>query len=61
MCQVFTDKMEVQLYAPPTAEFDASIIIMLVIAVFTVAMGGFWSGAAEKSVRYHSQVRGHRL
>lgn len=48
MQKVFTDKMEVQLYAPPTAEFDASIIIMLVIAVFTVAMGGFWSGAAEK-------------
>lgn len=49
-CQVFTDGMEVQLYAPPTPDFDASVIIMLVIAVFTVAMGGFWSGAAEKSV-----------
>ncbi|KAF4071795.1 hypothetical protein AMELA_G00266800 [Ameiurus melas] len=49
MQKVFTDKMQVQLYAPPTTEFDASsIIIMLVVAVFTVAMGGFWSGAAEK-------------
>ncbi|XP_060734442.1 signal peptide peptidase-like 2A isoform X3 [Tachysurus vachellii] len=47
--KVFTDGMEVQLYAPPTPEFDASVIIMLVIAVFTVAMGGFWSGAAEKA------------
>lgn len=51
--------MEVQLYAPPTPDFDPSILIMLAIAVFTVAMGGFWSGAAEKSVRVHSQVRGH--
>ncbi|MCJ8732997.1 hypothetical protein PDJAM_G00217940, partial [Pangasius djambal] len=47
--KVFTNGMEVQLYAPPTPEFDASVIIMLVIAVFTVAMGGFWSGAAEKA------------
>ncbi|XP_060780251.1 signal peptide peptidase-like 2A isoform X2 [Neoarius graeffei] len=47
--KVFTGEMKVQLYAPPTAEFDASILIMLGIAVFTVAMGGFWSGAAEKA------------
>ncbi|XP_047678090.1 signal peptide peptidase-like 2A isoform X3 [Tachysurus fulvidraco] len=47
--KVFTDGMEVQLYAPLTPEFDASVIIMLAIAVFTVAMGGFWSGAAEKA------------
>lgn len=46
--KVFKDGMEVQLYAPPAPEFDASILIMLAIAVFTVAMGGFWSGAAEK-------------
>ncbi|MCI4378870.1 hypothetical protein PGIGA_G00221320 [Pangasianodon gigas] len=47
--KVFTNGMKVQLYAPPTPEFDASVIIMLAIAVFTVAMGGFWSGAAEKA------------
>ncbi|KAI5616600.1 signal peptide peptidase-like 2A precursor, partial [Silurus asotus] len=52
--KVFKERMEVQLYAPPTPEFDASVIIMLAVAVFTVTMGGFWSGAAEKSVRYHS-------
>ncbi|TTP59347.1 Signal peptide peptidase-like 2A [Bagarius yarrelli] len=46
--KVFNDEVEVQLYAPTTPEFDASILIMLAIAVFTVAMGGFWSGAAEK-------------
>uniref|UniRef100_A0A8C1HYU6 Signal peptide peptidase like 2A n=1 Tax=Cyprinus carpio carpio TaxID=630221 RepID=A0A8C1HYU6_CYPCA len=40
--------MEVRLYAPPVPPFDASIIIMLLIAVFTVTTGGIWSGAAEK-------------
>lgn len=54
--QVFPHGMEVKLYAPPAPQFDASIIILLLIAVFTVAMGGFWSGAAEKSVT--SQVIG---
>ncbi|XP_062860682.1 signal peptide peptidase-like 2A isoform X2 [Trichomycterus rosablanca] len=39
---------KVQMYAPPIPEFDFSILIMLVLAVFTVAMGGFWSGAAER-------------
>ncbi|XP_051953405.1 signal peptide peptidase-like 2A isoform X2 [Xyrauchen texanus] len=46
--QVFSDGKEVRLYDPPAALFDASIIVMLLLAVFTVAMGGFWSGAAEK-------------
>ncbi|XP_051513458.1 signal peptide peptidase-like 2A isoform X2 [Myxocyprinus asiaticus] len=46
--QVFLDRMEVRLYDPPVPLFDASIIVMLLLAVFTVAMGGFWSGAAEK-------------
>lgn len=46
--QVFPHGMEVRLYAPPAPPFDASIIILLLIAVFTVAVGGFWSGAAEK-------------
>ncbi|KAM9481870.1 signal peptide peptidase-like 2A isoform 3-T3 [Clarias gariepinus] len=49
MQKVFSEQMEVQLYAPPTPDFDPSILIMLAIAVFTVAMGGFWSGAAEKA------------
>ncbi|XP_051580416.1 signal peptide peptidase-like 2A isoform X2 [Myxocyprinus asiaticus] len=46
--QVFPDGMEVRLYDPPAPLFDTSIIIMLLLAVFTVVMGGFWSGAAEK-------------
>ncbi|XP_067275301.1 signal peptide peptidase-like 2A isoform X2 [Pseudorasbora parva] len=47
--RVFPQGMEVRLYAPPVPPFDGSIIIMLLIAVFTVTMGGFWSGAAEKA------------
>ncbi|XP_051725759.1 signal peptide peptidase-like 2A isoform X2 [Ctenopharyngodon idella] len=47
--EVFPQGMEVRLYAPPVPSFDASIIVMLLIAVFTVTMGGFWSGAAEKA------------
>ncbi|XP_052008378.1 signal peptide peptidase-like 2A isoform X2 [Xyrauchen texanus] len=46
--QVFPDGMEVRLYDPPAPLFDTSIIVMLLLAVFTVVMGGFWSGAAEK-------------
>lgn len=46
--QVFPQGMEVKLYAPPFPPFDASIVVMLLIAVFTVTMGGFWSGAAER-------------
>uniref|UniRef100_A0AAR2L9P7 PA domain-containing protein n=1 Tax=Pygocentrus nattereri TaxID=42514 RepID=A0AAR2L9P7_PYGNA len=48
--KVFSDKMEVQLFAPPIPPFDVSIIVMLALAVFTIAMGGFWSGAVERSV-----------
>ncbi|KAK2894351.1 hypothetical protein QQF64_012835 [Cirrhinus molitorella] len=46
--QVFPQGMEVRLYSPPVPPFDGSIVVMLLIAVFTVTMGGFWSGAAEK-------------
>ncbi|XP_055030287.2 signal peptide peptidase-like 2A isoform X1 [Misgurnus anguillicaudatus] len=46
--QVFPDGMDVRLYAPPAPRFDVSIVLLLMIAVFTVAVGGFWSGAAEK-------------
>uniref|UniRef100_A0A8B9HLY3 PA domain-containing protein n=1 Tax=Astyanax mexicanus TaxID=7994 RepID=A0A8B9HLY3_ASTMX len=46
---LYTDyKAEVQLYAPPIPAFDVSILVMLALAVFTVGMGGFWSGAAER-------------
>lgn len=46
--KVFSQNMKVQLYAPPIPAFDVSILVMLALAVFTVGMGGFWSGAAER-------------
>ncbi|XP_018620562.2 signal peptide peptidase-like 2A isoform X1 [Scleropages formosus] len=44
----FGDRMSVRLYAPPSSVFDLSILVMLFISIFTVGMGGFWSGAAER-------------
>uniref|UniRef100_A0A8C2G1T5 PA domain-containing protein n=1 Tax=Cyprinus carpio TaxID=7962 RepID=A0A8C2G1T5_CYPCA len=52
--QVFPQGMEVRLYAPPVPPFDASIIIMLLIAVFTVTMGGFWSGAMMHKSKFQN-------
>ncbi|XP_056622645.1 signal peptide peptidase-like 2A [Triplophysa dalaica] len=46
--QVFPQGMEVKLYVPPALQFNISVIILLLIAVFTVTLGGFWSGAAER-------------
>lgn len=54
--QVFPQGMEVKLYAPPAPQFNISVIILFLIAVFTVTLGGFWSGAAERSV---SDITGH--
>ncbi|XP_041644875.1 signal peptide peptidase-like 2A isoform X2 [Cheilinus undulatus] len=46
--QVFGDGMQVKLYAPPYSKIDASIAVMLLIAMVTIALGGYWSGACEK-------------
>ncbi|XP_032372234.1 signal peptide peptidase-like 2A isoform X1 [Etheostoma spectabile] len=46
--QVFGEVMQVKLYAPPHSKIDASIAIMLLIAIVTVALGGYWSGACER-------------
>ncbi|KAM9366343.1 signal peptide peptidase-like 2A isoform 2-T2 [Symphorus nematophorus] len=46
--QVFGDDMQVKLYAPPHSKLDPSIAVMLLIAVVTVALGGYWSGACER-------------
>uniref|UniRef100_A0A8C4I4B7 PA domain-containing protein n=1 Tax=Dicentrarchus labrax TaxID=13489 RepID=A0A8C4I4B7_DICLA len=43
--QVFGEGMQVQLYAPPHSKIDPSIAVMLLIAIVTVALGGYWSGA----------------
>ncbi|KAJ8343587.1 hypothetical protein SKAU_G00309160 [Synaphobranchus kaupii] len=49
--EMFPEGMTVKLYAPPAPPaplFDLSILVMLAVGVFTVAMGGYWSGAAER-------------
>ncbi|KAJ8398274.1 hypothetical protein AAFF_G00428440 [Aldrovandia affinis] len=46
--QTFPDGMAVRLYAPLVPVIDISILIMLILSVFTVAMGAYWSGASER-------------
>ncbi|XP_039651409.1 signal peptide peptidase-like 2A isoform X1 [Perca fluviatilis] len=46
--QVFGEGMQVKLYAPPHSKIDASIAVMLLIAIVTVALGGYWSGTCER-------------
>nr|XP_020475585.1 signal peptide peptidase-like 2A isoform X1 [Monopterus albus] len=46
--QVFGEGMQVKLYAPPQSKIDASIAVILLIAIGTVALGGYWSGACER-------------
>ncbi|XP_063268251.1 signal peptide peptidase-like 2A isoform X4 [Prinia subflava] len=44
---VLGNEVNVTLYAPPLPEFDYSMVVIFLIAVFTVALGGYWSGVAE--------------
>lgn len=46
--QVFGESMQVKLYAPPQSKVDPSIVVMLLIAVVTVTVGGWWSRACER-------------
>ncbi|XP_034436792.1 signal peptide peptidase-like 2A isoform X1 [Hippoglossus hippoglossus] len=46
--QVIGDGMTVKLYAPAPSKIDASIAVILLIAIVTVALGGYWSGACER-------------
>ncbi|XP_070686464.1 signal peptide peptidase-like 2A isoform X3 [Pempheris klunzingeri] len=55
--QVSGEGVQVKLYAPPHSKLDPSIAVMLLIAVVTVALGGFWSGACERD-RLKSGVAG---
>ncbi|XP_061302861.1 signal peptide peptidase-like 2A isoform X3 [Pezoporus flaviventris] len=41
------NEVNVTLYSPPLPEFDYSMVVIFLIAVFTVALGGYWSGVAE--------------
>ncbi|XP_048337809.1 signal peptide peptidase-like 2A isoform X1 [Sphaerodactylus townsendi] len=41
------NNVSVTLYSPPLPEFDFSMVVIFLIAVLTVALGGFWSGMEE--------------
>ncbi|XP_053321117.1 signal peptide peptidase-like 2A isoform X2 [Spea bombifrons] len=47
MSQVFGSSISVTLYSPPFPPFDYSILVIFLISVFTVALGGYWSGLSE--------------
>ncbi|KAM3625657.1 uncharacterized protein V6R79_015561 [Siganus canaliculatus] len=53
----FGSDMQVRLYAPPHSKIDPSIAVMLLIAIATVALGGYWSGECERQ-RLNSSERG---
>lgn len=46
--QVLGETMQVKLYAPPQSKIDPSIAVMLLIAIVTVTLGGWWSRACER-------------
>ncbi|XP_062244303.1 signal peptide peptidase-like 2A isoform X2 [Platichthys flesus] len=46
--QVIGEGMMVKLYAPAPSKIDPSIAVILLIAIVTVAWGGYWSGACER-------------
>nr|XP_046235378.1 signal peptide peptidase-like 2A isoform X2 [Scatophagus argus] len=53
--EVLGDNLLVKLYAPPYSKIDPSIAVMLLIAIVTVSLGGYWSGACERD-RLNSAV-----
>ncbi|XP_010889571.2 signal peptide peptidase-like 2A isoform X2 [Esox lucius] len=46
--KVFGEEMLVKMYSPVMPLLDPSIVVMLLIAVVTVSLGGYWSGACER-------------
>ncbi|XP_018432196.1 PREDICTED: signal peptide peptidase-like 2A [Nanorana parkeri] len=47
MEQVLGNNIAVTLYSPTLTQFDFSLLIIFLISVFTVALGGYWSGLSE--------------
>uniref|UniRef100_A0A8D1FGX3 PA domain-containing protein n=1 Tax=Sus scrofa TaxID=9823 RepID=A0A8D1FGX3_PIG len=41
------DNITVKMYSPSWPNFDYTMVVIFVIAVFTVALGGYWSGLIE--------------
>ncbi|KAM4675493.1 signal peptide peptidase-like 2A isoform 2-T2 [Discoglossus pictus] len=47
MSQAIGKSVKVGLYKPPLPLFDYSMLVIFLISVFTVALGGYWSGLSE--------------
>ncbi|XP_034042816.1 signal peptide peptidase-like 2A isoform X2 [Thalassophryne amazonica] len=47
--QMFGKGMQAKLFSPVQSKIDPSIAVMLLIAITTVALGGYWSGACERN------------
>ncbi|XP_038186130.1 signal peptide peptidase-like 2A isoform X2 [Arvicola amphibius] len=47
MKQTLGDNVTVQMYSPSWPNFDYTMVVIFAIAVFTVALGGYWSGLIE--------------
>uniref|UniRef100_A0A8C9PRH8 Signal peptide peptidase-like 2A n=1 Tax=Spermophilus dauricus TaxID=99837 RepID=A0A8C9PRH8_SPEDA len=47
MKQTFGSDITVKMYSPLSPNFDYTMGVIFVIAVFTVALGGYWSGLIE--------------
>ncbi|XP_004687851.2 PREDICTED: signal peptide peptidase-like 2A isoform X2 [Condylura cristata] len=47
MTQTLGNNITVKMYSPPKPIFDYTMVVIFLIAVFTVALGGYWSGLIE--------------
>ncbi|XP_023365885.1 signal peptide peptidase-like 2A isoform X2 [Otolemur garnettii] len=47
MKQTLGSNITVKMYSPPWPNFDYTMVVIFAIAVFTVALGGYWSGQIE--------------
>uniref|UniRef100_A0A8C2VRN4 Signal peptide peptidase-like 2A n=1 Tax=Chinchilla lanigera TaxID=34839 RepID=A0A8C2VRN4_CHILA len=47
MEQTLGSNITVKMYSPSWPNFDYTMVVIFVIAVFTVALGGYWSGQIE--------------
>lgn len=47
MKETLGDDITVKMYSPSWPNFDYTLVVIFVIAVFTVALGGYWSGLIE--------------
>ncbi|XP_043841631.1 signal peptide peptidase-like 2A isoform X2 [Dromiciops gliroides] len=47
MQQTLGNNISVNLYSPPWPKFDYTMVVIFIIAVSSVALGGYWSGISE--------------